>query len=182
MPADAKHDLAIRPDEQEEFDELLSTLSAELAPHGALEQIAFDSLVHAAWTLHRCRRAEAELTAKGTDPLLDADTAKKQDRIARYIARAERSYYKALRELVKLQTNRALQGTQGIFEAVVPSEPTTVLANPAAVRKEKKKKDLESFEDLIRAIEVETRALGKKAYEQGLAELALRTKGNIPRA
>jgi hypothetical protein len=43
----------------------------------------------------------------GLDPLLDDSAAKTVDRLHRYAAAAERAYYRALRELRLLQTNRA---------------------------------------------------------------------------
>lgn len=99
----ARH-LVIRPDEQEEFNDLQADLTAELDPQGPLEQLTFNNLLLAAWNMQRCRRAETELAAQGPDPLLDEESGKKQDRISRYFARHERSYYKALKQLQQFQT------------------------------------------------------------------------------
>jgi len=44
----SKH-LIIRPDEQEEFDELQTSLYVEFDPQGAIETVTFHDLVHAAW-------------------------------------------------------------------------------------------------------------------------------------
>ena len=101
--------LVIRDDEREEFQFFLDNLTTEIQPEGELETITFDHLVHAAWTLRRCRRAETELAASGPDPFLDDTAGKTQDRIVRYAGKAERSYYKALKELRTLQTHRALR-------------------------------------------------------------------------
>src|SRR5207245_743754 len=51
----ARH-LVIRPDEQEDFDQLQSELLAELDPQGATEALTFHELLHAAWNLRRFRR------------------------------------------------------------------------------------------------------------------------------
>ena len=69
----------------------------------------FRHLLHAAWNLRRLERLEAELFHSGTDPLSDPDLAPTLDRYARYQQRHQRAYYRALKELKSLQTNRALQ-------------------------------------------------------------------------
>ncbi len=102
-------EVVIHPGEQPDFDQLLEDLTDELAPQGALEKLTFNNLVHAAWNQRRCRLLEADLAAKGLDPLVDPEAEAESARIGRYAARAERSYYRALRELRTLQTNRALR-------------------------------------------------------------------------
>ena len=106
--------LIIRPDEQEEFDDLQTSLYVELDPQGAIETVTFHDLVHAAWNLHRLRRMEAECDL--------ADFAA-YDRISRYQARTQRAYYKALKELRVLQTNRVLRRTDlsGDEREVIPA-------------------------------------------------------------
>ena len=44
----SKH-LIVREDEQEEFDDLQTSLYVELDPQGAIETVTFHDLVHAAW-------------------------------------------------------------------------------------------------------------------------------------
>jgi hypothetical protein len=104
----AKH-LVIRPDEQEEFDSFQHELTAELNPQGPTETTVYQDLLHAAWNLKRLRRLEAESCLGTIDDLIDAKTAAILDRICRYQSRAQRAYYKALKELRILQTNRALR-------------------------------------------------------------------------
>ena len=96
----SKH-LIIRPEEQDEFDDLQTSLYLELDPQGAVETVTFHDLIHAAWNLHRLRRMEVEC-----DP---ADFAA-AERISRYLSRTQRAYYRAIKELRTLQTNRALRG------------------------------------------------------------------------
>ncbi len=104
----AKH-LIVRDDEREDFECLRAGLAAEVAPQGPLEQIVFDELIHAAWNLRRFRRLEAEAETASPDPLADPDLDAFLDRLARYQARAQRSWYRALKELRTLQTNRILR-------------------------------------------------------------------------
>jgi len=101
--------LIILPHQQEAFESLYHALSAELAPQGELESLAFDQLVHAAWNRHRCRELEVDLVSDGLDPLLNHDVARKFDRLCRYAAAADRAFSRSLKELRTLQTDRALR-------------------------------------------------------------------------
>ena len=104
----ARH-LVIRDDEHEEFDALLNSLSSELDPQGAVETVVFHELLHAAWSLHRFRRIEAEASRGSVEDFADPATTTVLDRLSRYQARAQRAWQKALHELRVLQTNRALR-------------------------------------------------------------------------
>ena len=102
----AKH-LVIRPDEEEEFAGLRDSLEAELDPQGALETITFREILHAAWNLQRFRRIEAEVCRGDLEDFLRREETTILDRLARYQARFQRAYYRAVQELRALQTNRA---------------------------------------------------------------------------
>ncbi len=104
----AKH-LVVREDEREEFAAMRDRLLAELDPQGAVENVTFNELLHAAWNLHRFRRIEAECSLGTLDDFTNPQTAAVLDRLTRYQARAQRAYYRALAELRTLQTNRALR-------------------------------------------------------------------------
>ena len=106
----ARH-LVVRDDEREEFAAFQDSLLAEIDPQGAIETVTFHELLHAAWNLQRFRRIEAELAASG-DPFSDPQTAATADRLARYQARTQRAYYRAIHELRTLQTNRALRAVK----------------------------------------------------------------------
>ncbi len=99
-------DLVILPNEQDDFLDFQIDLTAQIKPIGTLELTAFDNLLHAAWNMRRIRRLEAQLSESGTDPLSDPNLAAQCDRYARYLARAEKSYYRALKELRTLQSDR----------------------------------------------------------------------------
>ena len=98
--------LVIAPGEEEEFADFHNSLLAQLAPEGALEMGIFNMLVHAGWNLQRFRTLEAQLMTNGIQSLLDESTAKALDRLQRYAASNQRSYYSALKELRTVQTNR----------------------------------------------------------------------------
>jgi len=100
--------LVVRDDEREEFEAFHADLLAEIDPTGAVEMITFNDLLHAAWNLQRFRRLEAETSLGTIDDLTDPQTAAAVDRLARYQARAQRAYYRALQEVKRLQTNRVL--------------------------------------------------------------------------
>ena len=104
----SKH-LVIAPGEEEEFAELHDSLLSQLSPEGALEMGLFNMLCHAAWNLQRFRALEAQLMANGLDSLLDERTAKTLDRLQRYAASNQRSYFSALKELRTVQNNRLLR-------------------------------------------------------------------------
>ncbi len=96
-------------DQQEEFDSLSKSLRKQVSPLGALEQEVFTQLLHAAWNLRRVRRLEAELAGGDVDPLADASLDGQLDRLARYHARFERTFYRAMKELRTLQTNSVIR-------------------------------------------------------------------------
>lgn len=104
-------DLIVRPDEQFLFDEMKSDLLNEIKPSGALESIAFNDLVRARWNMERIQRLELDLFDGENDPLQNEATAAQADRYHRYYTRWERSFYRALAELRRFQTNRVLRAS-----------------------------------------------------------------------
>src|SRR6185436_9888872 len=111
-------EVVIAPDEREEFEDFLAAHQDELQPQGTLEQDLFNQLVLAAWNLRRISRLEAGLATNG-DPLTTDDAEPAIQRLARYHTRAERTFFRCLRELRTLQTNRALR------DALPPADPDT---------------------------------------------------------
>ena len=88
------------PEEQTEFDALEAAFQYELHPYTPSELTLFKQLVLAAWNIDRCHRLESELSATSEiDPLLDESLSRTIARIETYRMRAERNFYKALREL-----------------------------------------------------------------------------------
>ena len=118
----ARH-IVMRPDEQGEYNTLQNALLEELHPQGAVESVTFQELLHSAWTLHRFRRIEAEVSTGEIGDFMDPAVTAVLDRLSRYQSRAQRAYYKALSELRILQTNRALRTVKlsEEAEATVPA-------------------------------------------------------------
>ena len=106
----------VRGDEQEDFAALRDSLAEEILPKTAIERQLFHNALHAAWSLHRVRRMEADLLGASPDPLSDPDLRSRIDLLARYQSRAERSYYRATEELRRHSTNLALRETIPVQE------------------------------------------------------------------
>ena len=126
-------ELVVLPGEREDFDSLRDELLAELCPQGVIEMLTFNQLLHAAWNLRRIRRLEADLAAGGADPLLDQSAARTLDRFNLYATRAERAYYRAIRELRTLQTERASRALK-LTPAEQAQVPPLVSINEAMKR------------------------------------------------
>ena len=101
------------PGEQAGFDEFMAALRDAIQPAGALEFDLFTQLAHASWALRRFRRAEARIQAESAcpdiDPALVPETEARLRTLQIYAQRAERSYYRALKELKALQSARAFK-------------------------------------------------------------------------
>jgi len=90
--------LTIKPEEREEFEELLAHYQNDIQPQGAIQLTLFDELVAAAWNLRRVRALQSQTDM--LDPL--------SDRLARHHTRFERTFHRALKELKALQTEARL--------------------------------------------------------------------------
>jgi hypothetical protein len=106
----SKH-LIVPESERDEFAALEAELLAEIRPKGALEAISFRQLVHAAWNQNRYFRTQVRCIEKSTNPLnaRDPGSFAVMERLHRYQAQMQRAYTRALAELRKLQTERALR-------------------------------------------------------------------------
>jgi len=92
-------DVVLKDDEErEEFAKLLADLAAELHPDGALETLLFNRILRASWDIRRVERMEVDQASYGID-LLDDTCHLCHERLSRYKMRAERSFYKAHREI-----------------------------------------------------------------------------------
>ena len=115
-------DVVVATEDREEFEELQASLYEELQPHGVLEQTIFNLALAASWRLLRITRIEAGLGEPdaGIDPLADDGLDRTLTRLARYEANAQRSLYRAVKELRDLQTNRALRAAHPELTAGAP--------------------------------------------------------------
>jgi len=101
--------LIILPGQEQAFTQTESDLRSTLLPAGPLQEIIFTRALESAWTLQRCRFAATSLydlvakTRPAMDPMLDNDHEARYSRIQRYAREAERSMYRAMHELGKLQ-------------------------------------------------------------------------------
>ena len=161
----ARH-LVIRDDERDEFADLLNSLSSELDPQGATETVAFHELLHAAWSLHRFRRIEAEASRGTIEDFTDPATVTVLDRLTRYQSRAQRAWQKALHELRVLQTNRALRALK-LDEKEAAEVPAIVSVN-----------DLTKQTQSEVTTEALNLALQMVDYEVGIGTLEARQKRN----
>ena len=105
----ASQRLIVRDDERDEFFEFQKELRHRNQPIGATEEEIFRQLVRSAWNLRRIERLEDEEFNGSDDPLRDPELEEKMDRYIKYQAHWERSLYRAIKELRKLQTDRILK-------------------------------------------------------------------------
>src|SRR6202795_4426635 len=115
-------------EEKIDFEQFRAAFEEECQPVGAIEQVLVEDLVAARWRLNRIRKMEPGFFALRREVLKDGltefstldpqaqlalivlDDARDTDtygKMSRYEARFERSFYKALKELQRLQALRA---------------------------------------------------------------------------
>ena len=117
-------------EDRDELRALGARLIAELRPKGELEELQVEQIVAAHWRLRRLRRVEAgifnveltgassvtlapphiETTMLGRSFIRDANGANALSKLARYEIPIERSLYRALHELQRLQAARHAEG------------------------------------------------------------------------
>ena len=117
--------LHVAEEDQQAFDTLRAALLVDTRPEGALEDEIFRRLVTHAWNLRRIETFESRVLDE-TDPISDDPAPHaKLERCARYRRDVERSFYRALNELRKLQTQRAalLQLEDEVIEALYGTTP-----------------------------------------------------------
>ena len=102
-----KKDIYIRPDEKEAFEEFRYNLFEEYAPVGVSEEAAFARILHADWSLRRIRELEDRLFFEFDDPFADPEAERRMNAYARHSGRFERMHRNAVKELRKLQHDRA---------------------------------------------------------------------------
>lgn len=117
--------LEISDDDRPVFAQMEANLRAETAPRTCLEEEIFHRILAHSWNLARIENFESNILAK-TDPFAaPGPEAANLDRFARYRRDLERSLYRAIAELRKLQTERAALFQQHTLavEAVLESTP-----------------------------------------------------------
>lgn len=119
-------DLRVAEGKEQLYLEFEEAWRAELQPDGLLELEAFQDFLRACWHKREIIEAQNKLTASSPDAFLDEKLARELDRLHRYERDFERRSARALRELRKLQTARAL-----LLSAAPPPSPEDA-ASPAA--------------------------------------------------
>jgi hypothetical protein len=136
-------------EEKIDFEQFRAAFEEECQPVGLLEQVLVEDLVSARWRMNRVRKMEpgffalrhermksqikdlsaldahAHLALIFRDDAQDADTIGK---MSRYEARFERSFYKALKELQRLQSLRAAVSDSG--NGTVSQDPVSPPPDP----------------------------------------------------
>ena len=123
-------DVLLFEEDRDELRQLGERLIGELRPEGELEELQVEQIVAARWRLRRLRRVEAgifnvELTGAtsrhlppihsetimlGLSFIRDANGANALSKLSRYETAIERSLYRALHELQRLQAARRAEG------------------------------------------------------------------------
>ncbi|MBL8217144.1 MAG: hypothetical protein JNK87_40865 [Bryobacterales bacterium] len=108
----------VLPGQEEDFAKLSESLTGAFQPEGAYEELLFKQILHAAWNMERCRKAEFDLQAAvagpGTDILTVQANYAQLKLIALYHSRAERSMAQAARELRRVQTEAFYRTESGL--------------------------------------------------------------------
>ena len=116
----------VRPEEESLYQAFCEDFQQQLAPQGAMETTLAAEIVHAAWRLHRCAKAESTLAThgdaqSGLDPMLDPATAAAWNSIDRARTQALRHFQRATAELRRLQTERQARNDEDLREDLKPS-------------------------------------------------------------
>ncbi|MGJ5820200.1 hypothetical protein [Paludibaculum fermentans] len=105
----------ISADDCAEFAALEARLLSETQPKSCLEEEVFHRILAHTWNLRRIESFESAILAE-TDPIDFSETdAARLNHFARYRRDLERGLYRAMNELRKLQTERALLQLQSAF-------------------------------------------------------------------
>jgi hypothetical protein len=135
-----KHGLAsgfrvLQAENQEEFDKLIAKYRRDFAPANSYEESLVEEMAQSRWRLARARRLEAHML----DAMLDATSYSDSDTvlvfallnnhagpfvvIQRYIAAAERTGYRAHKQLSAIRRQEARNKAQAARDSAQPNEP-----------------------------------------------------------
>ncbi|QOY87130.1 hypothetical protein [Paludibaculum fermentans] len=130
----AQH-LTITPEDRAAFTALEASLRLDTRPANCIEEEIFHRILTHTWNLRRIESFECLILAE-TDPLAETNAHDGQlERYARYRRDLERGLYRAIKELSKLQTERAALAQQhpdvvkAVRENVPLAEVTRLTSN-----------------------------------------------------
>ena len=134
-------DLHVQPSEQDAWTAFCQKWLDSLQPEGALEDEFFQDFLRALWRKHQIRDAQNSVAGNAAHPnlFLDQEAKANLDRLVRYESQFERRAQRALHELKRLQTARALHSLTGPNDAEACSAaPPPPLADPSAIAAQKR--------------------------------------------
>lgn len=158
-------------EDQNFFNEILESLRAEYAPSSTQEELLVHQIVQSYWRMLRARNMETggfleveadfarqygvesnpdgDLTRAAQLALAFSKNGKMFDKLNRYETTAERSYYRAIRELQKIQESRASQIAPTPVQETEPV--TTPTPDPIEFRSVPKNHPEPTHQDMERA-------------------------------
>ena len=110
----------------EEFQQLCDGLEAEWQPQSPTESALLEKMAIAQWKLARAERRETGVR----DRYREENQEIALELLAKFQERFERSFYRALRELQKLQKSRRQAASPPVEEAPAKEAPTIRLPDP----------------------------------------------------
>ena len=93
--------------QQEAYEKLRTDLLIQIRPVGTIEEEIFEHAAQSAFNRRRAEACQGALPIYQSDPMGYGIAARHFDRMERYKLRYERAFYRALKELKNLQTERA---------------------------------------------------------------------------
>jgi hypothetical protein len=118
MATDANINDFVRPEERDEYLQLVAGLRAQLRPEGALEEVFAEAIIGATWRLRRCSRIEARMANTcALDAMEDDSASRLQISIDRARTQAHNILRRSMAELRLLQTERSIR-----FEVFGPND------------------------------------------------------------
>jgi hypothetical protein len=110
----------VRPEEREEYSQLVAGLRAQLNPNGTLEEIFVAAIIGATWRLRRCSLIETRMIETcPLDAMEDDEAARLQNSVDRARAQCHNILRQSIAELRRLQTQRTIR-----FELFGPDDPS----------------------------------------------------------
>jgi SEC-C motif-containing protein len=100
----------VRPEERDEYLQLVVGLRAQLRPVGALEEVFAEAIVGATWRLRRCSMLEARMAETlAFDPMEDDSAGRVQASVDRARVQSHNILRRSMAELRQIQTERSIR-------------------------------------------------------------------------
>jgi hypothetical protein len=110
MATDAQIRDFVRPEERDEYFQMVAGLRAQLKPEGALEEVFAEAIIGATWRLRRCAHIEARIAETcSLDPMESDSAARLQNSVDRARAQYHNILRRSIAELRRLQTQKTIR-------------------------------------------------------------------------